>query len=154
MKNTRAKDVMTSPVITVREDTNLEETARTMLDHDVGSVLVVDSKGELRGILTDSDFAAKKSHIPFSTFQLPQVLGIWLGDDGVERIYEEARRLPARKVMTERVFTVEEDDPIQRVLELMLECDIAYVPVMRGKLPVGIIARRDLLKIVLDKVGE
>ena len=48
------KDVMTKNVITVEEDTPLEEVARIMADNKVGSTPVV-RQGELVGIITETD---------------------------------------------------------------------------------------------------
>jgi len=47
-------DVMTTEVITVTEDTPLEEAARMMADNKIGS-LPVERKGELVGIITETD---------------------------------------------------------------------------------------------------
>ena len=58
------RDFMTQSVVTVREDTTREEVARTMLEHHIGSVPVVNAQGKLSGIITVSDFAAKEQGIP------------------------------------------------------------------------------------------
>jgi acetoin utilization protein AcuB len=47
-------DVMTAEVITVTEDTPLEEAARIMADNRIGG-LPVERKGELVGIITETD---------------------------------------------------------------------------------------------------
>jgi acetoin utilization protein AcuB len=47
-------DVMTTEVITVTEDTPLQEAARIMVDSRVGG-LPVERKGELVGIITETD---------------------------------------------------------------------------------------------------
>ncbi|HDN79410.1 MAG: hypothetical protein DRI61_13510 [Chloroflexi bacterium] len=48
------REVMSSPVITVTEDTPLEEAARLMADNKIGGLPVV-RDGELVGIITESD---------------------------------------------------------------------------------------------------
>lgn len=144
----RVRDIMTRPPLTIRDDANLEETARTMLKHGIGCLPVVDPEGRLVGIVTESDFAAKRARIPFSTFEMPQVLGEWLGKEGVERIYREARQRRAAEIMSSPVHTVEEDDSIEQVLEIMLRRRIKHVCVVRDGRPVGVIARHDLLKLL------
>jgi CBS domain-containing protein len=139
---------MTSPPITIPEDANLETTARLMLDKGIGCLPVVDETGMLVGIVTESDFAAKPARIPFSTFEAPQVLGQWMGKEGVERIYREARRREAREVMSHPVHVVGEDDPIEKALELMLTRKIKHVCVVRDGRPAGVVARHDLLKLM------
>jgi CBS domain-containing protein len=145
------QDVMMKPVIVVRETTTLEEIARVMLDNQIGGVPVVDDSGKIVGIVTESDFAAKERGIPFSLVRAPQLFGDWLGPTGVERVYKAARTLTAKSIMQTRVITVGEDDPLERVLQLMMHHDINRIPVVRAGIPVGIIARRDLLRLMLSK---
>ena len=142
---------MSHPVITVREDATLEEVARIMLDHRFGSVPVVNEQGTMVGLITESDFAAKGKGVPFTTFEMPQVFGHWLGKSGVEQMYERAREILARDTMTRDVITIEEDATIEDVLELMLRYDVNRLPVVRDKVLVGIVARYDLLKLMLQE---
>lgn len=141
--------IMTRPLITVHADTNLAEAADTMLRHGVGALPVLDDDGRLVGILTEGDFTARRAGIPFSTFQAPQIMGRWLGEDGVERIYAEARRSTVGQTMTSPVHSVAEDASLADVLQLMLDRDLKHVPVVRDDRPVGMIARHDLLKMML-----
>ncbi|MEJ2152081.1 MAG: CBS domain-containing protein [Gemmatimonadota bacterium] len=148
------KDVMNSPAVTVGEKTSLKETARLMLDKGIGCVLVVNAKGRLTGIIAARDFCARTVRVPFSTQELPQVFGHWLGTEGAERAYAEAGSLLARDIMRSPVHSVDEDDSIDRVLELMLRHDIGHVPVLRGSRPVGLVSGRDLLKLMLDHMHD
>lgn len=142
------KEIMVKPVITVNEETTLEQTARTMLDNNIGGVPVVDSEGKLKGIITESDFAAKEKYIPFSTFSAPKIFGHWLPIDGIEGIYEAAGNHTAKEIMSHPVITVDEDQTVEEAVELMLEKDINRIVVVRDEKPVGIIARRDLLRMM------
>jgi acetoin utilization protein AcuB len=51
----KIRQVMSSPVITVTADTPLEEAARIMADNKIGGLPVVDEKGALVGIVTETD---------------------------------------------------------------------------------------------------
>lgn len=152
MRDVRLTEIMSRPPVTVAEECDLASAAELMLRERIGSLLVVDGAGELAGILTESDFAAKRARIPFSTFELPKVLGEWLGREGIERVYEEARRRRVGEVMSRPVRTVPEDGSLSDVLRLMLERQIKHVPVVRDGHPVGVIARHDLLKLLLEQL--
>jgi CBS domain-containing protein len=52
------KDVMTADPTTVQTDASLFDVARTMRDHDIGDVLVVDGR-QLRGLVTDRDLVVR-----------------------------------------------------------------------------------------------
>lgn len=152
MLDTALQRIMSRPPITVGRETSLAEAAELMLDSGVGSLLVVDPSGRLVGIVTDSDFAARPAGIPFTALRLPQVLGEWLGEDGVERIYQEARRRTVAEIMTGNVYTVSSADCVESALRLMMEQNIKHVPVIDDGKPLGMVARHDLLKMMLEAV--
>jgi len=149
------RTIMMRPVVVVREDTTLEEIARMMLERHIGCVPVVNDRGEICGIVTESDFTAKQRGIPFSTFRVPQILGQWMPKQGIERVYEAARTMTAREIMTARVVTVTEEKSVEEVVEPMLRHNIHRVPVVRDAVPVGIVARHDILKLMVgDRVPK
>ncbi len=55
---TRVKDIMNSPVITIDEDTSVEEACRIMGERHIGS-LVVTKDGKPVGIFTERDLLTK-----------------------------------------------------------------------------------------------
>lgn len=63
-----------------------------MLDRNVGGLPVVGDRGDLSGIVTESDFVAREKGIPFSVYRVPQMFGRWMPHEHVERIYESQRR--------------------------------------------------------------
>jgi CBS domain-containing protein len=145
----KAREIMTRPVVTVREDSTLDQVARTLLEHRIGGVPVVDAQGRIRGVITESDFAAKSQGFPFSTFRYPQVLGQWLPQGGLERIYQAARTMTAREIMTKDAVTVVEDDTLEEIVRRMLRYDVHRLPVVRDGVPVGMVTRHDLLRLML-----
>jgi len=136
---------MTQPVVTVYEDASLEEVARTMLEHHIGGVPVVNAQGQISGIITVSDFAAKEQGIPFSTFRAPQVFGHWLGGEPLEQIYAMARQMTVRDIMSPHVITVSEESSAEEVVALFLHHHIHRIPVVRNGVP-GVVERTVLVR--------
>jgi CBS domain-containing protein len=145
-----ARDVMTQPVVTVRAETSLAEVAQTMLDRRIGCVPVVDEAGKLRGIVTETDFAAKERGVPFSLLILPQVFNEAMPREAVERVRREAQTTAAREIMVTEVITAVEDTPVAVVAQQMLRHNIDHIPVLRDQTPVGIISRHDLLRMIVN----
>lgn len=56
MKDVFVGRLMSTPVRTVTRATSVDDAARTMLEHDISSVVVVDEENRLEGILTTTDF--------------------------------------------------------------------------------------------------
>jgi CBS domain-containing protein len=149
----RAREIMVSPVVTVREDCALEEAAKLMFERNVGCLIVVNEQGDACGIVTESDFAAKEKAIPFSVARFPQVLGEWMPTEGVERVYSAARRIKVRDIMTRDLVTLNEDDTLETVLKRMLETGYHRLPILKGRKPMGMVGRHDLLKLFLTRVS-
>jgi len=153
MEKLTASDVMSSPARTVSPDTTLAEAADVMLQESIGSLVVLDADDGIAGILTDSDFGSSEGKVPFSTFRAPTLLGRWLGEEGVENIYQEARSRTVTEIMSSPVHTVRDDAPLREILDVMLKRDIKHVPVLREGEVVGMVSRFDLLKAIRTKLG-
>lgn len=153
MENRTVARIMTPSPVTLRADATLEEAARRMLERKIGSVLVVDEEGRLIGIVTESDFCTRDVGVPFSTFRAPTLLGRWIGKEGLERVYHEARTISVRDIMSSPVYTVKEEGTLADVLDTMQTRRVEQVPVVRDGRPIGIVARHDLLKLMLDQVA-
>lgn len=146
------KDVVPDLLVTVSGDATLEHAAGLMLQMDIGSLLVVDGRGHLIGILTDTDFGV--GPVPGKSDQAatPQVLGHRLNDEiPVAQIYRAAASRLVRDVMSTPVVTVEENASIETVLARMFQNRIRHLPVMRGPTPVGVVSSRDLLHLVFTQ---
>ncbi len=144
-----ARDLMTPTPISVGLDTPITDVARLMAERDIGAVIVVDGTGELRGIITESDFTGMARCVPFTLDLAPVIFGARAATlKELEHIFEQARKLAARDVMSEKVVTVRPDEEVGHVVRLMLTRKLKHVPVVDGKRPVGMIARHDVLKLM------
>ncbi|HUL01755.1 MAG TPA: CBS domain-containing protein, partial [Gemmatimonadales bacterium] len=152
-KALKAKDIALRPPVTVHGDATLEEAALLMLQLEVGSLLVVDDRNHLVGILTDADFGVGAAPASEGEPAGAQVLGSRLTGHA-ERIYRAARTRRVRDVMNAPVVTVEADDSIETVLARMFENHIRHIPVVSGRRPVGMISTRDLLQLLFAKSGS
>jgi nucleotide-binding universal stress UspA family protein/predicted transcriptional regulator len=160
---TLVRDLMSTPVVVAAEETRLDEIARMMLEHEIGAVPIVSDDRKLVGIISESDFAGRE--IVFATsryghqIRLPKVLGeLMFVGDALEGIYEASQRLRARSVMSAPVHVASEDEPVQQALTRMLHHEIDHMPVVRGGVPVGMLARYDLLRLAFrtweDRSGD
>jgi CBS domain-containing protein len=132
----RAKDVMTSPVITVRPDTAIKEAAGLLVDKRVSALPVVKDQGELVGIVSEADLVRLETEPDPRRHLIPQ--------------HYEKKTIPrvVGEVMTRDVVAVEEDTDVALVARLMLERRLKSIPVVVGNEVVGIIARRDVLRVL------
>lgn len=150
----KVREIMAAPAVTVPEDATLEAAAQLMLRHRIGCLPVVNAAGKLSGILTESDFSARECGVPFSTLRLPQLFRHWMPHDAVERLYRAARETKVAELMTRDVAAVRETDSVESAIRQMLEHRVHRLPVLRDGVPVGIVARHDLLRLMVDSTGK
>ena len=113
-----AKDIMSSPIITVEPDASVYQAARIMAENSISTLPVYDGK-EILGILPN-------------THLLRFFIEHHTGD------------APMTEVMTPDVITLTENHSIFRALKLMKEHDIDRVVVVRDNRPVGILSDTDI----------
>ena len=139
----KVKDIMTKDVITVTNETTVEELARLLIKNKISGAPVVDDSGNLTGIVTENDLISqnKRLHIPtvirlFDSFIL----------FGSGRMEDEIRKMAAVTVggiCTKKVISVTEESSLEEVATLMSEKNIHLLPVVRDKAVVGIIGKAD-----------
>jgi len=143
---------MKKPVITVRTDTSVAEVARTLLDHKIEGVPVVDASGQVVGMVTESDIVVQNANVHFPTFL--QILDARIYLTSPHHFEEELRRAlgtTAQDVMTRHVWTVRPDDDISKAATLMVDHGINQIPVVADGRLVGIVSRSDIIRHILDQ---
>ena len=145
----KVSDIMTSTVITANENDTLRDVAKIMLDKNVGGLPVVDKENKLVGFLSETDFAAKQNNIPFSRNLAPQLFGRWLSEDEIEKMYKEARSIKVKDIMTKPAIHIEYDVSITELIEKIMKYDVHRIPVVKNEKLIGIVSRRDLMKLLV-----
>ena len=139
------REVMSRPPIVVREETTLEEAARVMLDRGIGCLPVVAADGGMVGILTESDLTGARPWLSLRAWaQSPP------GEESREVAGPDLERLrstPVVEVMTRGVVTASPGEALSAAVDRMMERkrNLHYVPVVEDRVPVGMLARHDLL---------
>lgn len=128
------KDVMSSPAITIPENTPIDKTAQLMSNDRIGCIIVTSKNGKALGIITESDLVKRvlaKNILP--------------------------SKLTAKEVMSTPLITVEPDEILTETARRMSKLNVRRLGVMyKGNL-VGVISSRDILAItpeLLENIQE
>jgi len=151
VRRLRARDVMTTPVYTVRPETPVPEVVRLLVERHISGAPVVDETGRLVGIVTEADLLPKEA----GPAGLP--LTALLGPEAPPEVREHLRRYRGRvvrEVMTREVVTATEDTPVQQLAALMLRKQVNRIPIVRGERVVGIVTRNDVLRAFFRRDEE
>ena len=146
----KAKDIMSKEVIFVRQDASIADIASTLVNHSISGVPVVDEDGSLVGIVTEGDLLRKEAGPRVPGYL--SLLGGIIYYRGVSQFYEDMRKIMAEQaesIMTAKVLTVTEDTDIDQVASIMRDHAIKRLPVVRDGKLVGIISRRDIIKLLI-----
>lgn len=132
----KARDVMTSPAITVGPETHCKEAAALLARHRISALPVIDGQGRLVGIVSEADL------LTLETAPDPRSQERPLRPRGVP--------IPTRvdEVMTTEPYTVDEDTDLGVVAQRMLQAGVKRFPVVRGSEVVGVVSRHDLVKVL------
>ena len=141
--NAFVKDVMTTNVISVKQDTPYAAVAAALHEHRVSAFPVLDEAGQVIGVVSESDLLAK--------------LALGGGEDpmpgmitGILRQHEteKARAVTTGDLMTSPAATVSPDDTIEQAAKLMYLRKVKRLPVLdAGGHLAGIVSRADVLAV-------
>ncbi|WP_414542291.1 CBS domain-containing protein [Nostoc sp. CCY0012] len=115
-----ARDLMSSPVRTIRPDTTISEAQRILLRYGHSGLSVVDTQGQLIGIISRRDIDIALHH-GFS-------------------------HAPVKGYMTTNLKTITPDTILPQIEALMVTYDIGRLPVLEQGQLVGIVTRTDVLR--------
>ena len=128
MRKTNAKqwktvsDVMTPQPVALTLDQTAAEAARVMRDSDIGDVLVTES-GELRGIVTDRDLVVRC----IADGRNPEMTTL-------------------DEICSKTLITLTPDSPLHEAITMMRAQTVRRLPVVDGKVPIGIVSIGDLAR--------
>lgn len=126
---------MSSPVVVATPSTRLKRLAELMLEHDIGAIPILDATQALVGLVSEADLLSLQS-----VEDPRRAIAPAAAPRSVPRV--------ASQVMSTEVATVLPDDDITTVARLMRSMRLKHLPVLDGAQTVGIISRRDILKVL------
>ena len=134
----RAREIMSTPVVTVRPETPLKEVAELMAQHRITGVPVVDARGHLVGIISESDFIRK-----MEGEQHRSLWGSLVEARGKKR---ELQTQAASELMTTRVIMGDPEMSVRELTRLMSAYDVNRIPIVEEGRVIGIVTRADILR--------
>lgn len=116
------KVYMTKKLIGVTPDTTVQEASKLMMEFEIGSLVVIDEKGNVIGFFTKSDILRRVvvPGLPYDT--------------------------PVKDIMTKELITVNSNTPLGEVLRKMARHRIKHILIEEEGKIVGIFTLSDLLE--------
>ncbi len=149
MKNIKARDIMTSEVLTVTPETTVKALAQFLLKHKISGAPVVDQNGRLTGIATEGDLIFRNTAV-----HLPTVITIFdavIYLESPHKYEPELQKIIGGKVediMTRDLITISPDTGLQEIATIMHEKKRHLLPVMDNDRMVGIVGKADMVRAI------
>ncbi|MCL2479411.1 MAG: CBS domain-containing protein, partial [Treponema sp.] len=128
--------VMTKNPIVVHAEMSIND-VRSLMDREkIGHLPVLDKNNSLIGLVTREDLikAGPSAATSLDMYEISYLLS----------------RITVKDVMEKNVTTVQENEVVEEAARIMADRRIGCLPVMRGKLLVGIITDSDLFRVFVN----
>ena len=145
----KAKDIMTSDVVTAESSMSVRELAKLLFDKQISGVPVLDEEKKVIGVATESDLIDqnKKVHIP----TVVAILDSFVFLENPEKLEKDIKKMAAATagdLCTRELVSVAPDTPLDELATLMAEKQVHTLPVMDGDQLVGIIGKSDIIRTI------
>lgn len=135
----RVSSIMSSPAITIDADESVARARMVMLKNGVSKLPVMEGE-KLYGIISMRDLAEK---IYYAYYQIGS------RRTGFYKTEEEVLAAPVREIASSPAVTVDQNDPIRRVAELMLAKRFSGFPVLSEGSVIGMVSGYDVIRSVV-----
>jgi CBS domain-containing protein len=148
----QAKDVMTSPVVSVEADSTILQAVQIMLRRRISGLPVVDKRGRLVGLVTEGDLLRRSE--TGTERRRARWLEFLVGPGRLAVDYVRSHGRKISEIMTGDPVTIGEDTPLAEIVKLMEKHRIKRIPVVRGQHMVGIVSRANLVHALASVASE
>jgi CBS domain-containing protein len=128
----KIKDIMKKKVVTVLEDSSVQEIAKLLHRNKIRHVYVINSKKEIKGVVGVTEIGEK-----------------------VMAEGKSSKDVLAKEIMVPKVVSVKESDGIKKAYLKIIETKTSSLPVVKDKKIVGVVSLVDCVNILLkEKNGK
>jgi CBS domain-containing protein len=144
--------VMTTEVLTFAPDQDIQDAMKRLVEWDVDAGPVVEESGAVVGMLSTTDLIVQQStlHLPTVITLLGATIEWASSKKHFDRDVEKALGSTVGEVMNDDPITCAPDDTIERAASLLHEHNLSRLPVVADGALVGIIARGDILRAIVE----
>ncbi len=151
----KARDIMTTNVVTVSPETKIDEAGKLLLAHHFNGLPVIDQEGNLVGILCQEDLIVQQRKFPLpSIFTFPYGIVPLSSPSHMDEEVQKMVALTVGEAMTPDPITVGPETSLEDIATLMVEKNIHSLPVVENEKLVGIIGKEDILRTLIPQPGN
>lgn len=142
----QARNVMVTPVVTVKPSATVQEVAARFLESKISAAPVVDDNGKLVGIVSEGDLLHRVE--ADTERRRSWLLRAFTEADTLAAEYVKSHGRRVSDVMTRTVITAAPETPLHEIATLLEKNAIKRVPILENGQLVGVVSRANLLQAV------
>ncbi len=146
------KDVMTTPVVTIAASASILDAAQLMLANRISGLPVVGPDGGLVGMVTEGDFL-RRGELGTTADRSPW-LEAFTSPGRLAADYVRSHGRKVEEIMTADLVTTGRAETLNAAVEVMIRHHIKRLPVVESGRLIGIIARSDLVRELLQVLSN
>ena len=128
-----AEQIMSSPVISLKADSNLDEAWQSFEQHRFHHLPVVNEQQQLQGVVSEKDILLATSKL-------------------THPLLTNYRYLSVKDVMSQQVLTARPDTEVRQLAEVMSRLHIGCIPLLNGHGGLeGIVTSSDILRTIMHQ---
>jgi len=140
----KARDVMTTHVITISPNATIHDVAELLLQHRISALPVLNQDGALVGIVSEGDLL-RRSEVGTDR-RRSWWLRMLIGQETLAAEYVKAHATNVADVMTKKVIAADPMTPLSEIATLLERHSIKRVPIVKDGRLVGIVTRANLVQ--------
>ncbi|SAK61842.1 CBS domain-containing protein [Caballeronia glebae] len=148
----QARDVMTSPVVSVTPETKVHDLAQLLVQHRISAAPVVDQEERVVGMVSEGDLLHREEIGTEKRNRRSWWLDM-LGNDGGAADYIKSHAPTVGEIMTREPICVKEDTSLADIAAVLESHHIKRVPVLREGRLVGIVSRSNLVQALASALA-
>ena len=142
----KARDVMVSPVITVKPDCSVRDLARLLVERRISAVPVVNDRGQVAGIVGEGNLMHRSE--TDTERRHPWWLRTFMAPSTLAAEFAKAHGRRVSDIMVRNVITADPDTPLCDIAILLEKNAIKRLPIVKNGQLVGIVTRANLVQAV------
>lgn len=140
----KARDIMTGHVVSVTPESTLSDFVDVLLKNRISGVPVITTKGNLVGMITESDCLNRAE---MGTEKKQSFWRSLLTDpESRAEKYIRAHGRKVSEVMSRNIITATEDTDVSEIIHLMEKHQVKRIPIVTGNTVVGIVSRANIVQ--------
>ncbi|MCC5909788.1 MAG: CBS domain-containing protein [Clostridiaceae bacterium] len=145
-----AKEIMKKEVVTINENSSVYEAIEVLVSRNISCLPIIDDEGNVKGIVSETDLVYVDKKLNPSSYYAYSNVNVPVDTRILQKDISRLKTLGIKEVMTKKVLTIQEDTPLENIIDIIINKGIKTIPVVKDAKIIGIVTRKYILKYYIE----